>query len=586
MKPFNTAKIVSVIFIGLLLTCVTGFASQTEVIDPNLEAMLQSSTPDEEISVIVTLADKVDLKEFKNANKAFLRAMIIRALKNKADLTQVTVQTFLKAKGVKRIVTLWLINGVTVTAPVDVLHELARLPGIESIRLDNRLSVPEVLSAIPAVPEWNINVIRAPELWALGYTGSNVVIASMDTGVDINHPDLNIKWRGGPNSWFDPNGQHSTPYDAKGHGTQTMGVIVGGDDGGTAIGVAPGAKWITVKIFNDSGTATYSAIHQGFQWLLDPDGNADTNDAPDVVNNSWGLDSMNGCSTEFQPDIQTLKASGIAVTFSAGNYGPNRSTSVSPANNSGSFAAGATDYLNQIASFSSRGPSACDGNIYPEVVAPGVNIRTTDLTFGGVFPDSYVNVSGTSFAAPHVSGAVALLLDAFPDLTLSELESALKQSSTDLGIAGPDNDHGYGLVDVMKAYEFISNSVICTDSDGDGYFAESGCSTAQDCSDDDLTVYPNAPETKHDGIDQDCNGYDLTINILKALYINKRDTLSVEATSALGRNANLTLVGYGSMAWNKKTSKWALTISRVGGNPETVTVSGIEGSESAQTIVK
>jgi len=556
MRPFNTAKIVSVIVISLLLTCVTGFSSEAEVIDPNLESVLQSSTSDEEISVIVTLADKADLKEFKNADKAFLRPMIIRALKNKADLTQVPVQAFLKAKGVKRVVTLWLINGVAVTAPADVLHELARLPGIESIRLDNKLSVPEVLSAIPAVSEWNINVIRAPELWALGHTGLNVVVASMDTGVDINHPDLNTKWRGGTNSWFDPNGQHSAPYDAVGHGTQTMGIIVGGDAGGTAIGVAPGVEWIAVKIFNDSGVAIYSAIHQGFQWLLDPDGSADTNDAPDVVNNSWGLDSVNGCSTEFQPDIQALKASGVAVTFSAGNYGPNQSTSVSPANNSGSFATGATDYLNQIASFSSRGLSACDGTVYPEVVAPGVNIRTTDLTFGGVFRDSYVNVSGTSFAAPHVSGAMALLFDAFPDLTLSELESALKQSSTDLGSTGPDNDHGYGLVDVMKAYEFISNSVICTDSDGDGYFAESGCSTAQDCSDDDLTVYPNAPETKHDGIDQDCNRYDLTINILKALYTKKRDTLSVEATTALERNANMTLYGNESTEEKKQTTKW------------------------------
>lgn len=165
----------------------------------------------------------------------------------------------------------------------------------------------------------------------------------MDTGVDINHPDLQSKWRGGTNSWYDPNGEHATPYDAHGHGTQTMGIMVDGDAGGTSVGVAPVANWIAVKIFNDRGTASLSVIHQGFQWLLDPDHNPDTDDAPDVVNNSWGLDSVNGCSSEFQADIQALKASNIAVVFAAGNYGPYPSTSISPANNTISFAAGATD---------------------------------------------------------------------------------------------------------------------------------------------------------------------------------------------------------------------------------------------------
>lgn len=88
--------------------------------------------------------------------------------------------------------------------------------------------------------------------------------------MDALHPDLAASWRSGPNSWFDPNGEHSTPYDANGHGTQTMSLMAGGDFGGTAIGVAPGAWWIAVKIFNDADVASLSVIHQGFQWLLDP----------------------------------------------------------------------------------------------------------------------------------------------------------------------------------------------------------------------------------------------------------------------------------------------------------------------------
>jgi bacillopeptidase F len=102
----------------------------------------------------------------------------------------------------------------------------------------------------------------------------------MDTGVDYLHPDLADKWRGGANSWYDPNGEHATPYDANGHGTGVMGILVGGTAGGTAIGVAPGAQWIAVKLFDDTGEASESDIHLGLQWFLDPDGNPDTDDVP------------------------------------------------------------------------------------------------------------------------------------------------------------------------------------------------------------------------------------------------------------------------------------------------------------------
>ena len=199
----------------------------------------------------------------------------------------------------------------------------------------------------------------------------------MDTGVDINHSDLLSRWRGGVNSWYDPNGEHNTPSDLNGHGTQSMGIMVGGSAGGSAIGVAPDATWIAAKIFNDAGEASLSSIHQGFQWLLDPDSDPLTDDAPDVVNNSWTLQNVNGCDNEFAADISALRASSIMVIFSAGNYGPSPMTSVSPANNAEGFAVGAVDSTMTIANFSSRGPS-CDGSLYPEVVAPGVNIKTSD----------------------------------------------------------------------------------------------------------------------------------------------------------------------------------------------------------------
>ena len=293
----------------------------------------------------------------------------------------------------------WVFNGLSVTAVPDVFQELAARADVATITPDAIQVTPVALQAA-AAPEPNPSVIHAPALWDLGWRGQGVIVANMDSGVDVSHPDLAGRWRGGSNSWYDPYGQHpTTPTDLSGHGTWTMGVMVGGDAGGTSVGVAPAAQWIAVKIFNDAGTSTATAIHLGFQWLLDPDGNPNTADAPDVVNNSWTFGSP-GCNLEFQLDLRSLRAVGIVPVFAASNFGPGNSTSASPANYPEAFAVGAADNSDLIYAYSSRGPSACGEaqTVYPELVAPGVNINTTDL-FG-----MYYSISGTSLSAPHVAG--------------------------------------------------------------------------------------------------------------------------------------------------------------------------------------
>ena len=345
----------------------------------------------------------------------------------------------------------WVFNGLSLTATQDVITELAARPDVLSVS-------PDAISIVPAAPlaanppEQNLTVIGAPALWSMGFTGQGAVVASMDTGVDVSHPDLAARWRGGSNSWYDPYGQHSAvPTDMSGHGTWTMGVMVGGDAGGTSLGVAPDPRWISVKIFNDQGGATATAIHLGFQWLLDPDGNPATPDAPDVVNNSWAY-GVPGCNQEFRLDVQALRTSGILPVFAAGNYGPGAGTSVSPANYPEAFAVGATDNADAISGYSGHGPSSCGeaATIYPELVAPGVNIQTTDL-YG-----MYVRGSGTSMSAPHVAGVLALLLGAIPDLTADQQAAALTASALDLGAAGPDNDYGFGRLNALAAYQWLT----------------------------------------------------------------------------------------------------------------------------------
>jgi serine protease AprX len=561
---------------------------QAGIIDPQLETRLQALDPGHEIDVIVVLTEQVKLDKIKQKDKAKRRYETITALKSLADKAQKPIKDFLKAKKANKIEPFYIFNGLAATIRADAIEELAALPGVDSISLDDTLEIPVTTSTNSLQPAWNVNATRAPEMWAMGFTGSGVVIAGMDTGVDVNHPDLAAKWRGGNNSWFDPNGEHATPYDMDGHGTQTMGVMVGGDASGTAIGIAPDAQWIAVKIYDDAGSASFSDIHLGFQWLLDPDGDPGTNDSPDVINNSWGLrNNVDGCITEFQSDIQVLKAAEIAVVFAAGNEGPYPYTSISPANYPESMAVGSVDAVFAVQNTSSRGPSACDDSIYPEVVAPGVNITTPNLTYGGLFPDSYATVSGTSFAAPHVAGAMALLHGADPQTTVANLETSLAQAAVDLGTAGPDHDYGNGFIDVMEAYLLLSQAQppTCTDDDGDGFYTTADCGAPVDCDDADPGVFPGAVEIKHDGVDQDCNGFDLTIEITSAVYLAAGDSLNITATSALGADAGLELVGYGAMKWNRKKKIWSATISGAGGDPSTVTVSGFEGSESTQTTV-
>jgi len=465
-----------------------------------------------DIAFIVQFRDRLDLQSLpgRAGERGLPLAELIPALHRQADNAQQAARSLLLANGARRMVQLWAINALAVTANAQAIRALAALPEVESITLDATLAAPSPQPAATVVPEWNIDAVGAATLWSQGLTGLGTVVAGVDTGVDAFHADLTTRWRGGANSWYDPNGEHATPYDASGHGTQSLSVAVGGDAGGSAIGVAPDAQWIAVKIFNDAGIASLSGIHLGFQWLLDPDSNPLTADNPDVVNSSWGFPSVAGqCYLEFETDLEVLKAAGIAVVFSAGNEGSGGS--VSPADNPAGFGVGAVDSSLSVASFSSRGPSACDGSFFPEVVAPGVAIRTADLTAGGLFPDSYTSVSGTSFAAPHVAGAMALLRQAYPTATPAQLEEAVTTGATDIAAVGPDNDSGYGLLNAVGANDWLANASLpppCTDFDADGFFAEANCGTQIDCNDLDASINPLACDIKGDGIDQDCDGVD------------------------------------------------------------------------------
>ncbi len=403
------------------------------------------------------------------------RTAIVAALQQIAQASQAgvlqTLNTLPPASGLSQqgqagpsttdIRPLWIVNAVAAKGSLDMILALAARPDVEIIRLDKEVKLEDwknggmeksnSSSNLPTLQssEWGIAKIRADLVHnALGINGTGVVVANIDSGVDWQHPALQSQYRGytGPGklpqhlgNWFDATAQGATyPVDGNGHGTHTMGTIAGGN----GVGVAPGARWIAARAFDSSGSAQNSWLHNAFQWILAPNGNPAL--APDLVNNSWSNSA--GASIEFQPDIQALLSAGIYPVFSAGNDGPDAGTIGSPGSLDIALAVGATDINDEMALFSGRGPSPWH-KIKPEVTAPGKEVRSS--LPGG----AYGTLSGTSMAAPHVVGVIALMLQASPDLTsnLNSLSYAITSTAVRLGSPIPNNDYGWGRVDAYNA---------------------------------------------------------------------------------------------------------------------------------------
>lgn len=405
----------------------------------------------------------VSAKATPHAQKMAMRNAVVSHLRETSIRTQAGISQYLNLKKkegkVKEFKSFFIVNGLVVTSTKDVMEDIAKRKEVDRIDLNHEILPPkvekskEIKGGNPQSIEWNIEKVGAPAVWQMGIDGTGVVVASLDTGVDYTHPALARKWRGletgAALSWYDAHSHTAMPQDGHGHGTHTMGTMVGSEeDGSNRIGVAPGAKWIAVRIFNPS--TTDAIILDGAQWLIAPvdeEGNLHPELAPDVVNNSWG--GGPGMDEWFRPMVQAWRAAQIFPVFAAGNDGPDHGTIANPANYPESFATAATDIQDHLAGFSSRGPSPY-GEIKPEVAAPGVNVRSS--VPGGNYEGGW---SGTSMAAPHTTATAALLLSANPSLTVDQLESILETTATPLTDAeypeSPNNGYGSGLVNALDA---------------------------------------------------------------------------------------------------------------------------------------
>ncbi len=473
-------------------------------IDPSLlerlvetqhSAQLQGKDLRPPVTYLVYLRERASLGDLARVPRLHeRRKLLVGRLQATARRSQAGVvallQQSLREGRITRYKSYWIFNGLVVRGDLSTAIQLALRPEVEAIRPNrvHRLPSPirggETLAAMGEV-EWNIAKIGADSVWeSLGITGEGIVVANMDSGVDWTHPALQHKYRGyNPEdpeasdhnyNWFDPTGTYPDQPGPRGpvssisdHGTHVMGIMVGSEpDGSQLIGVAPGAQWIAVKVFDDYGEThpDDAWIHDGFQWCLAPTDlngqNPDPSKAPDIVNNSWG-DPVGG-DEEFRQDIDALRAAGILVIFAAGNDGPPESTVNSPGSYPNAFAVGATDANDVIASFSSRGPSPW-GQLKPEVVAPGVYIRSA--VAGGGYESNW---SGTSMAAPHVAGLAALILQAdrrnTASLTITATNHIITDTAVDLGDSGPENTYGYGRINAYQAVQAVPRYWLATSS--------------------------------------------------------------------------------------------------------------------------
>ncbi|MBS7530821.1 S8 family serine peptidase [Hazenella sp. IB182353] len=420
-----------------------------------------------------TKAKKQKVSAFKK--ELMKRSAVISELRLTAEQTQAPVMTWLeKQKQAGRVSdykSFFIVNAIAVTGDEKVMKELAQFNQIAKILPNETRQLVGLADKskasgdiTPQSTEWNLNQIGVPGVWEKGIDGSGVVIANIDTGVQWDHPALKEKYRGYDPAtgeadhtfnWFDPTTGQAIPYDDQGHGTHTMGTMVGAEpDGSNQIGVAPGAKWIAVKAFTALGGTDADLLAAG-EWILAPtdaDGTPHPEKAPDVVNNSWG--GGPGLDEWYRPMVENWRAADIFPEFSAGNDGGTAETIANPANYPESFATGATDSENNLASFSSKGPSPYN-EVKPEISAPGVNIRSAIP--GSGYEGGW---NGTSMAGPHVAGVVALLKQANASLSIDQIEQILTQTAIPLTDSTfpdtPNNGYGHGLV---NAYDAVSSVI-------------------------------------------------------------------------------------------------------------------------------
>lgn len=386
-----------------------------------------------------------------SSSRGVSRAEQVVAIQRAAEKSQKALLSDLLTSRVSRsgdprdIRTYWITPSVALSATPAEVEALAKRPDVAEVLPLRPLPPPRTRPGAEVAREgrkatWGLEALQMLSIRRMyGLTGKGVVIGHLDTGVHASHPDL----AGKVLRFKDFTEDHRPePYDNDGHGTHTAGTLVGGDASGMAIGIAPDAKLISAKVFSSAG-ADPEGILEAMQWILDPDGDPATDDAPRVISNSWGSDDFE--DRVFWDATKRWIDLGIFPLFATGNTGQ---TAGVPAAYPFSFSVGAVNADLSLAGYSSRGPVKWDGKSFvkPQIVGPG-----TDTLSAWPVGNGYSSLEGTSMACPHVAGIAALMLEAKPGITSQQMQQILLETAMDLGAAGEDDETGRGMIDAAAA---------------------------------------------------------------------------------------------------------------------------------------
>jgi serine protease AprX len=456
--------------------------------------VMEHTANGQQAEFFVVLADRADLSPAANLpTKTEKGRFVYQTLQDKAQSTQGPILQWLRERNIENQ-SFYIVNAILVKGDRQLAETLATRPDVARVtgnpHIQNDLPQRGAIEESPLQPrgpgapatiEPGITYTHAPDVWALGFRGETIVVASADTGVRWTHNALKPHYRG----WDGVNANHNfnwhdsihsgggvcgpdspEPCDDFFHGSHTTGTAIGDDGGTNQIGMAPGAKWIACRNM-DQGNGTPATYIECMEFFLAPypqnctPNEGDPTKAPDITINSWGCPVSEGCvvGDELQAAVEAQAAAGIQMVVAAGNSGSGCSTvSDPPSFYAASYTVGALNTgTDTIAGFSSRGPVTRDGSnrTKPDITAPGTGTRSCDNSCDSC----YTTASGTSMATPHISGAMALLWSAIPSLQnqIQASRDALDSTTVQIQDAQcgnptpPNNVYGWGRVNIATA---------------------------------------------------------------------------------------------------------------------------------------
>jgi len=387
-----------------------------------------------------------------------------------ANETQESVVEEVESEGGEVVRRFWLTNAVLVRGDDDLRNSLEERDGLR-VHENHRFAAPAQADT-EAVPtgfdvKSGVEQVNATGVWEkFGARGEGVTVAVLDTGVDVSHPDIELRTTNSddpryPGGWaeFDSTGERldTTPNDVGRHGTHVSGTVAGGNASGTWIGVAPEAELMHAKVF-DSDTGTFARIIAGMEWSVSQDA--------DVISLSFGVqcDESPVYVGDFVAPVRNAHEAGSLIVSATGNNGEGCSSS--PSNVYDTVSVGAVNSEGEVPAFSSGAevetaeawdepPSDWPSEyIVPDVTAPGVGVLSA-VPSGG-----YERMDGTSMATPHVAGVAALVESSTErDLTPAEHRAVLMETATKPGNGEPDTRHGVGVVDAYDAVVYAQDGV-------------------------------------------------------------------------------------------------------------------------------